>query len=102
MSVLNGRQFDPVYETDHGSAKVTPTGYVYNVRVKEGERGHGYGSELMQRITSDADALGSELTLNARSELHPWYRKHGFEVATDASEFGGVPFLKRKPKVEEA
>ena len=87
-------QFEPVYRTEHGSAKVSPTGYVWNLSVY-GSRGRGRGTELMQQITADADRLGKPLTVHAREELHPFYQRLGFEkVGTD--ELGHR--LERKPR----
>jgi len=77
-------QFAPVYQTEHGSALVSPGGYVRNVNIRSDARGQGHGSALLSQITADADRLGSSLTLHAREDLHPWYERHGFKrVATD-------------------
>jgi GNAT superfamily N-acetyltransferase len=95
--------FKPTYESSYGSARVTPGGYVHNVAVRESERGKGYGSALMAEITTDADRLQRPVSLHAREELHPWYRRMGFEVQTgpkadlDRSIFG-QPYLVRKPR----
>ena len=86
-------QFDPVYHTDYGTARVTPSGYISNVSVRV--RGQGHGTELMQKVTQHADEMGKSLTMHARPELHPWYQRLGFTHTAD-DEFG--PRLERSPK----
>jgi N-acetylglutamate synthase-like GNAT family acetyltransferase len=90
-----GTQFAPVYQSEHGSAHVSPGGYVSNVHIRGEMRGQGHGTALMQRITSDADRLGQPLSLHARPDLHGWYRRLGFEQ-TESDALG--PRLERKPR----
>lgn len=85
-----------VITTQYGSARVGPKGYVSNVVVDYSHRGEGHGHELMDQVTSHADEIGLPLTLNAREELHPFYRKHGFEPTNNPSPFG--PEMKRAPR----
>jgi predicted GNAT family N-acyltransferase len=96
-------QFKSVYESEHGSARVTPSGYVYNVSIRHDVRGQGKGTELMGAIATDADRLGRPLSLHAREDLHPWYRRLGFEEDTrPAAELEkrimGQPLLIREPR----
>lgn len=72
-------QFRPIYESEHGSAHVTPVGYVHNLSVDSEFRSRGEGSAIMRQITHDADVLGRSLKLHARDELHPWYESMGFQ-----------------------
>lgn len=88
-------QFAPVYSTQHGSARVSSDGYVHNVAVNYWSRGQGHGTELMQKITSDADRLGKPLVLHAREDLHPWYGRLGF---TPTGEDGLGHVLERTPR----
>lgn len=99
-----GGQFQPTYRTEHGSALVTPSGYVYHLSVKADRRGQGHGTELLQTITEHADTLGRPLELHAREELHPWYGRMGFERDTgyDDEEMFGHPKLVRKPRGRDA
>ena len=98
-----GPQFDAVYESQHGSARVTPSGYVHNVYIRQGARGQGHGTKLMGKITEHADRIGRPLSLNAREDLHPWYRRMGFEedrspgAEIEAKVFG-EPLLVRQPR----
>lgn len=92
---FNDHQFRPTYESAHGSAEVTPVGYVFNLEVSPEYRGNGEGSEIMQKVTADADRLGRRLKLHAREELHPWYEEMGFRrKATGA--YKGDPLLVRE------
>lgn len=91
-----GAQFNPTYENKYGSAKVTPSGYVFNVAVRAEHRGEGHGTALMQEIASHADAIGKPLQVTAREALHPWYKRLGFEPSNEEA-FGG-PLLVRQPK----
>ena len=95
--------FRPTYESEHGSAKVTPSGYVYNVGIRPEVRGQGHGTALMRQIITDADRLGSPLSLNAREDLHPWYQRLGFQPGSGPradmeSQIMGTPLLVRPPK----
>jgi ribosomal protein S18 acetylase RimI-like enzyme len=85
-----------LFTTPHGSAKATPSGYVRDVHVRPAQRGQGHGSALMSEITAHADETGTELTLNARPDLHEWYGKFGF--AEDGRDVFG-PRLKRSPQM---
>jgi predicted GNAT family N-acyltransferase len=99
--VDESEQFKPVYQTRFASAKVSPGGYVYNVATNVNMRGQGHGTELMNQITADADRMGKSLTLHARTELHPWYQRLGFEhEADDFNDFSGtsMPRLVREPR----
>ena len=89
------RELRQEYRTGYGSARVTKSGYVHNLGIREGFRGEGLGSELVGSITSDADALGKTLTVHARPALHDFYGKHGFEHIGE-DQFG--PILQRQPK----
>jgi len=91
-------QFNPVYESEHGTARVTGEGYVYNVGIRSSERGQGHGTKLMGQITADADRLGKPLTLHAREELHPWYERQGFQV--EGHDVLG-PRMKRLPRTSD-
>ena len=97
--VFHPVQFKGMYEGQYGSARVSPEGYVHNLRVPEEHQGKGHGSAILGQITSDADKLGKGLTMHARPELHDFYAKHGF-VQTGHDYIGGVanPRLQRKPK----
>ena len=109
--VVLSRQFDPVtpeafqptYESKHGSARVTPSGYVHNVYIREKVRGQGHGTKLMGKIIEHADRLGRPLSLNAREDLHPWYQRMGFQVDTSPgarveAQIFGEPLLVRQPR----
>ena len=92
-----------LFRSDYGSAKVTPQGYVFNVSVRGEHRGQGHGTALMEEIAEHADALGRPLKLNAREDLHPWYRRLGYEPDTGPSagietQIMGAPLLVRPPK----
>jgi predicted GNAT family N-acyltransferase len=97
--VFHPVQFKGMYQGQYGTARVSPEGYVSNLRVREEQRGRGHGSSIMKQVTDDADKLGHGLTLHARPELHGFYAKHGF-VRTGDDYIGGVPHprLERKPK----
>lgn len=96
---LHPAQFKAIYQGRHGQARVTPTGYVSNLRVPEEHQKQGHGAGIMKQITDDADRFGHDLTLHARPELHEWYAKQGF-VQTGHDYLGGskMPRLQRKPK----
>lgn len=93
------RGFQPTYANRWSSARVTSRGYVHNVSTHSAMRGQGHGTALMAEIIQDADRLGRPLSLNAREDLHPWYRGMGFE-RTEAPEnpFPDQPFLVRHPR----
>jgi len=96
-------RFRATYETPHGSARVTPTGYVHNVFIRPEHRGVGHGTALMNQIVSDADRLGLPLSLNAREDLHLWYQRMGFNVDTSpaAEKLAAtlrMPLLVRQPR----
>jgi len=78
---LSSDQFGGIYEYETASAIVGAKGYVRNLRA--GERGMGHGTGLMQKIVSDADASGVELSLHARPDLHEWYGRFGFRHRED-------------------
>jgi ribosomal protein S18 acetylase RimI-like enzyme len=81
-----GNQFRSSYESEHGSARVTPGGYVYNVGIRPQSRGEGHGTALMGQIISHADEMGRELSLHAREDLHPWYHRLGFQETPDPTK----------------
>ena len=86
------------YRTGYGSARVSESGYISNLGIREEFRGQGAGSELVGSITADADRLGKTLTMHARPELHEFYGKHGFtHIGED--QFG--PILQRQATEEE-
>jgi len=95
MPVLHSGQFQSTYQSEYGSARVTPEGYVHNVFVPEGQRGRGHGAKVMGKILADADRIGKPLTLHAREDLHDWYGALGFKV-TGRDVFG--PRLERQPR----
>ena len=100
-AVEESGQFKEFYQTRYASARVAPGGYVYNVLTNVDRRGEGHGTELMRQITADADRLRMPLTLHARTELHPWYQRLGFEhVDDDFDDWGGtsMPRLRREPR----
>src|SRR5262245_26084724 len=100
VRVINPNQLKPLYESGFGSARVTPSGYVSNVRIRQDVQGKGYGTALMQQVTSDADRLGKSLTMHARPELHGWYGRLGFQH-TGYDVIGGnrLPRLERRPEI---
>ena len=85
------------FSTGYGSARVTSSGYLYNVVVNEGHRGQGHGHALMRKITASADADGRTLYTQARPELHGFYGKHGF-IPSAQSGLGDLPMLERTPR----
>lgn len=99
---LHPVQFKKTYQGQYGHARVSPEGYVSNLHVPEEHRKEGHGSNIMHQITSDADRMGHGLTLHARTDLHPWYAKHGFQM-TGHDYIGGVanPRLERKPRAKD-
>lgn len=83
-----------------GEAEVT------NVRVREGERGKGWGTYLMNAVMEDADredkillltsGLGYSTGLDAR-QLADWYASLGFDaVAPGRTE--GTTVMQRIPR----
>lgn len=66
--------------------------HVGGIGVRRDHRGHGKGTELLQRIISAADTHGAEIELTpdpfprhdpfprmGKRELAAWYRRHGFK-----------------------
>lgn len=86
------------FSTGYGSARVTPSGYLYNLVVDSEHRGQGHGHELLRTVTSHADRQGLVLYTQARRELHPFYGKHGFAPTPEAVGVGDLPVLKRSPR----
>lgn len=86
------------FSTGYGSARVTSSGYLYNLVVGVEHRGQGHGHELLRMVTSHADRQGRALYTQARRELHPFYGRHGFAPTSEAVGIGGAPVLKRSPR----
>jgi len=53
--------------------------YVSTVAVLPGHRGRGIGTELVRRLLSGRD--GIRFVLHARPDVHPFYRRLGFDDA---------------------
>lgn len=89
-------QFKPVYQSEHGSLRVSPEGYVSNLWLRPESRGFNVRAiKLGREVTNDADRLGKRLTTHAREELHPVYKRFGFQV-TGEDVIG--PRLEREPR----
>lgn len=78
-------------------ADLTPCGgdvwEVNRVNVPQPHRGYGHGSELLKRLTADADAEGATLVLNIYASgaldhqaLVEWYRRNGFTLTSRPSQ----------------
>ena len=95
---LESRHGAREFNTPYGSARVTPSGYVYNVVVDVDHRRQGHGDEIMQQVAADADARGQTLYTQARADLHGFYGKHGFAPVEDPVGPFDLPSMIRKPR----
>lgn len=67
----------------HNDLHKEPFGLMEDVFVDESLRGHGVGTELVNKIIEKAKDLGCYKLIatsrHGRKELHKWYEKIGFE-----------------------
>ena len=57
-----------------------PAGYIHKVFTEEGQRGHGYASQLIERALRRAEKLGCyKVFLVCDENAVPLYQKLGFE-----------------------
>ena len=73
-----------------GVCLVDEDGYLRYLVVRAEERGHGWGSRLLQT------SLHSISTLTCIPERVPFYQRHGFEVVGPDEQLHGMLRLKRE------
>jgi len=65
-------------QSRYATARVSPSGYLYNLGVHVDHRGNGHGTALMRDVCAFADRLALTLTLHCRDALVRWYEQLGF------------------------
>ena len=103
----HSRQFNGgvTYTNDHGSIKVSPTGYVYNTYVDPDHRGKGYAQELWDMAVQDADKNQKTLKTNPSEDwiISAFLERRGFQPTDNdlgVSEWAHRPGYIRFPRKE--
>jgi predicted GNAT family acetyltransferase len=80
--------------------------YLSNVFVKEDSRRQGYGNEILASAEDYANRLGASvicLKVLSGSDVHRWYKRHGYEdLEKDEEERGYMWMKKELKKIDES
>ena len=73
------------------------TTYVTNLAVAHEKRGHGLGTEYMNRLHQAADEHGQPIELGVlRPDLKPWYERLGYREVGENPVMGTM--MRRDPR----
>ena len=102
VNAADGTYRFAVYKYDDDNDTI----YLSNVFVKEDSRRQGYGNEILASAEDYANRLGASvicLKVLSGSDVHRWYKRHGYEdLEKDEEERGYMWMKKELKKVNES
>lgn len=102
VNAIDGTYRFAVYKYDDDNDTI----YLSNVFVKEDSRRQGYGNEILTSAEEYANRLGVSvicLKVLSGSDVHRWYKRHGYEdLEKDEEERGYMWMKKDLKKVNES
>ena len=97
VNAADGTYRFAVYKYDDDNDTI----YLSNVFVKEDSRRQGYGNEILASAEEYADRLGASvicLKVLSGSDVHRWYKRHGYEDLEKDEEERGYMWMKKELK----
>lgn len=74
-----------------GTGRLLPSSFIGRMCVKCDYRGQGVGGRMLGQLISVARRLGyPQVSLNAQSQVIPFYRNHGFQIASEPFIEAGI------------
>lgn len=97
VNAADGTYRFAVYKYDDDNDTI----YLSNVFVKEDSRRQGYGNEILASAEDYANRLGASvicLKVLSGSDVHRWYKRHGYEDLEKDEEERGYMWMKKELK----
>ena len=101
VNAVDGTYRFAVYKYDDDD----DTLYLSNVFVKEDSRRHGYGNEILASAEEYAKRFGAKvicLKVLSGSDVHRWYKRHGYEDLEKDEEERGYVWMKKELGLNES
>ena len=101
VNAIDGTYRFAIYKYDDDDDTI----YLSNVFVKEDSRRHGYGNEILTAAEDYARKFNASticLKVLSGSDVHRWYKRHGYEDIEKDEEERGYMWMKKDMRLTES